>query len=99
MFCILKELKMKYKITVRKPDLEDVGRDCVSFPDDYEYQIYLNAMLEDLNMSSPKISVERQGDYFILESGVYDENQILKSVEQVFSHYFCYVRYMSIQRM
>jgi len=77
---------MEYKLQIRQINESDLNRTCPFIPEKEEYEMYVDALKEDIQALDVVVSIEQVSDFFVIQINSEKDFQILKSsVEQILS--------------
>jgi hypothetical protein len=91
---------MNYRLTIRRPDESDLGRDCPYLPDDEEFVNHCEAMLQDIK-EIPGVNEAKaeKEDELVLETQFTDSAELKARLMPLFQREFGYVRFSSLRQL
>ena len=60
-------IKMKYKLSTRKINESDLGVECPFMPEEGDYEMYFNALVEEIKNMDMTLNVSHSSDSIIIE--------------------------------
>jgi hypothetical protein len=91
---------MDYKLTVKLMEEKEISKDCPFPPEEDDFEMYLQSLVEDINSISAvlraEIDTENQGCISIKTNGNTSESQLRAAMKPIFSSFFCKIRYESL---
>ena len=83
---------MKYKLGVRRLGESDIGVECPVLPEPEDFQMYLNAFVEEINGLDVVVNAEPSGESIVIEleseADVPTLHRSVRDAYQNFSQYF-----------
>lgn len=82
---------MNYKLLFEKP--ENISKDCPFLPADADHEMYLSAIIEDINSIDGILNVKRltDGRVVVATDGM-NKDVFLEKLKPLLSNHFCYLR-------
>jgi len=84
-----------YELRVRAFEKNDINLECKFMPDHDSFQMYLDALIEDISSLEQITKAEYRGSYIAIETQT-EIHECKAIMEPVFSSYICKIRCVSI---
>jgi len=86
-----------YELRVRAFEENDINRECKFMPDHENFQLHLDALIEDISSLKQIAKAENHGSYITIETQT-ELHECLAIMNPVFSSYICKIRYVSLTK-
>jgi len=90
---------MKFKLLVRQVEISDLSIQCPFLPENSDYQIALDRILEDIKNRPSCKSAELEGNTIFVDSSLESDAELKKDLKDTFSEHFCFVRYAGVEKL
>lgn len=87
---------MEFMLTLRPFEQKDIGRTCPFMPDEYDAEIYLTALSNDLQERDWCKKIIRNNFSILIDTNIEDIVDIKREISPILSNYVCYLRFSKI---